>query len=657
MKQAEWIWYPDDFEIELSGKFMAERYERDIPIPPFWRLDSCYKNVKFKKIYELSAAETVKIEAEGSFNVMIDGAYLYSVKSEFSVPRGKHEILVSVFNDKGLPCLKLAGDTILTDDTWQVTCCDHIFKNAACDGEFLNGKTPNGFSLPSKERAYVEKIPSDTGDIYDFGEEMFARVVFSGAKLSDKAKIYYGESLEEVSDKEHCELLSEDFVVNGDKVTTKIAKAFRYVTAEGIDFSGISVNEELSPSVLRSSFECDNQTVNEIYKVAARTMGLCSREFILDGIKRDRWLWGADVYQSSLMHYYSFFDTKSIKRSMTALFGKSPFSLYINHIMDYTFLWIICFDDYYRHSGDEKFARENCYKVFEMMEHCLGRRDENGLMDSRPEDWVFVDWADLDNSGEVCCEQMLLIAALKKCVIISEEFGYKDKAERYRAIYKETEAKLERFWLEDKKGYTYSVRNGKPDGKILMHPNVFAVLFDLCDDKRKEMIKQNVLENPDIPKIVTPYMRFYELAALCRIGETKYVMDETINYWGAMIKEGATTFWERYDPEEKGAEKYAMYGRKYGKSLCHAWGATPLYIIGRYIVGLKASENGKSFTLKPDLAGLKRFKAEMPLAKGSVKVEADEKTIRVISDEIKGTLIVNDKNYVVEPKKEIEVAI
>lgn len=657
MKQAEWIWYPDDFEIELSGKFMAERYERDIPIPPFWRMDSCYKNVKFKKIYELSAAETVKIEAEGSFNVMIDGAYLYSVKSEFSVPRGKHEILVSVFNDKGLPCLKLAGDTILTDDTWQVTCCDHIFKNAACDGEFLNGKTPNGFSLPSKERAYVEKIPSDTGDIYDFGEEMFARVVFSGAKLSDKAKIYYGESLEEVSDKEHCELLSEDFVVNGDKVTTKIAKAFRYVTAEGIDFSGISVNEELSPSVLRSSFECDNQTVNEIYKVAARTMGLCSREFILDGIKRDRWLWGADVYQSSLMHYYSFFDTKSIKRSMTALFGKSPFSLYINHIMDYTFLWIICFDDYYRHSGDEKFARENCYKVFEMMEHCLGRRDENGLMDSRPEDWVFVDWADLDNSGEVCCEQMLLIAALKKCVILSEEFGYKDKAERYRAIYKETEAKLERFWLEDKKGYTYSVRNGKPDGKILMHPNVFAVLFDLCDDKRKEMIKQNVLENPDIPKIVTPYMRFYELAALCRIGETKYVMDETIKYWGAMIKEGATTFWERYDPEEKGAEKYAMYGRKYGKSLCHAWGATPLYIIGRYIVGLKASENGKSFTLKPDLAGLKRFKAEMPLAKGSVKVEADEKTIRVISDEIKGTLIVNGKNYVVEPKKEIEVAI
>ena len=156
MKRAEWIWYPDDFEIELSGRFMAERYERDIVIPPFWRMDSCYKNVKFRKVYEIGKAETVKIEAEGVFNVMVDGAYLYSVKTEFEVPAGKHEILVSVFNDKGLPCLKLSGEEVVTDETWQVTCCDHIFKNAACDEDFLNGKTPNAFSLPSEKRNWVK---------------------------------------------------------------------------------------------------------------------------------------------------------------------------------------------------------------------------------------------------------------------------------------------------------------------------------------------------------------------------------------------------------------------------------------------------------------------------------------------------------------------
>lgn len=657
MNRAEWIWYPDDFEIELSGKFMAERYERDIVIPPFWKLASCYRNVKFLKRVHLKQAERVKIFAEGVFNIAIDGGYLYSVTTEFTVPAGEHELLISVYNGAGLPCLKLEGESVNTDESWLVTANDHIYKKAACDGEFLKDKSPNCFSLPSKERLPVATVETSDGVIYDFGEEMFARVKLFGARLSEGARIYYGESLEEARDIGECELLSEDFVVCDGYVTVKIAKAFRYINLRNIEFESIAVDEELSPSVCKGSFECDDPLLNEIYKVSKRTLELCSREFLLDGIKRDRWLWCADVYQASLMHYYSFFDAKSIKRSMIALFGKSPFDLYVNHIMDYTFFWIICFDDYYRHTGDREFIGDNCYKIFEIMDHCLGRRDADGLMDSRPEDWVFVDWADLDNSGEVCCEQMLLVVSLQRCIKLAEEFGYSDKAVEYGRICEETKEKLEKFWLKDQNAYTYSYKNGEPDGKILMQPNIFAVLFDLCDDERKELIKKNVLKNPHVPKIVTPYMRFYELSALCRLRETEYVVQEIRSYWGAMIDEGTTTFWERYDTSVKGVEKYAMYGRKYGKSLCHAWGATPLYLLGRYIVGLKATENAEGFTLKPSLSGLKLFKAEMPLVKGTVKVEVDENRIRVFSSELPGTLIVDEKEYVIFPGEESIVTL
>lgn len=652
MNKAEWVWYPDDFEIELSGKFMAERYERDIMVPPFWKLASCYKNVKFRKQVHAARPETVKIFAEGVFNVAIDGSYLYSVKTEFTVPAGDHELLISVYNESGLPCLKIEGETIRTDRSWFVTANDHVFQKVACDGEFLKENTPNTFLLPSEERRLVSTVETSDGRIYDFGEEMFARIKLFGAKLGEGACVYYGESLEEARDIENCELLSEDFVVCDGYVTVKIAKAFRYVNLRNIEFEEIAVDEELSPSVCKSSFECDDPMLNKIYKVAERTLELCSREFLLDGIKRDRWIWCADVYQASLMHYYSFFDSKSIQRSMIALFGKSPFDLYVNHIMDYTFLWIVCFDDYYRHTGDGAFASENCYKVFEVMDHCLGRRDENGLMDSRPDDWVFVDWADLDNSGEVCCEQMLLTVALQRCVKLAEEFGYEDKAAEYRVICDETKQKLEKFWLKDQNAYTYSYKNGKADGKILMHPNIFAVLFDLCDDERKELIKKNVLKNPNVPRITTPYMRFYELAALCRLRETEYVTKEIRSYWGAMIDEGATTFWETYNTADRGVEKYAMYGRKYGKSLCHAWGATPLYLLGRYVVGLKPADRAESFTLEPSLSGLKRFKAEMPLVKGTVKIEVDESKIKVFSSELPGILIAGEKEYKIFPGEE-----
>ena len=50
---------PNDFEIETANKFMTNRYERDVFIPPFWELHSCYKNIKFIKNTELAESQTI----------------------------------------------------------------------------------------------------------------------------------------------------------------------------------------------------------------------------------------------------------------------------------------------------------------------------------------------------------------------------------------------------------------------------------------------------------------------------------------------------------------------------------------------------------------------------------------------------------------------
>ena len=39
-------------------------------------------------------------------------------------------------------------------------------------------------------------------------------------------------------------------------------------------------------------------------------MHLTTREFFIDGIKRDRWVWSGDAIQSYLMNYYLFFDNE-----------------------------------------------------------------------------------------------------------------------------------------------------------------------------------------------------------------------------------------------------------------------------------------------------------------------------------------------------------
>ncbi len=655
MGKANWIWYPDDFEIELSNKFMAERYERGVFIPPFWKQFSCYHNVKFSKKVNLEKEEILKVQTEGAYNVQIDGNYVYEDMDKISIPAGEHEIVVTVYNANGLPTLKAEGESIFSDDSWKVTCNDHKFLSAACDEEFLRDCTPNTLRLPSVAVAPVRVMEIGGRTVYDFGKEMFGRIYMKGVRTLSAA--YYGESVEEVCDIEHCELFSRDFCEREEGCfMAEIAKAFRYVTVDGT-FSEIVAFSENSTTKSRSSFTCDIPRLNEIYAVSEYTLSLNSREFLLDGIKRDRWVWCADAYQSCLMQYYSFFDKGVMKRTMTALFGKSPFHVYINHIMDYTFMWILCFGEYLTYTNDEKYVAENIHKAFEIMEYCLSRRDENGLMDSRPDDWVFVDWADLDNSGEVCFEQILLVAALKECVRLARRFGYEKEVNRYEEILKDTQWRLEAFWDEEKHAYIYSFKDGKSDGKVLRHPNIFAILFDVCDDKRKQEIKEHVLKQDGVPAITTPYMRFFELSALCKLGENAYVLEEIKRYWGGMLDEGATSFWEAYDESQKGAEKYAMYGRKYGKSLCHAWGASPLYLIGRYFIGLSPVDGGGSFRLEPKLAGLGDVRSVMPLSQGEVSVCKQGNRLRVYSNALGGKLIVEGKEYTVLPQRETEVIL
>ena len=116
---------------------------------------------------------------------------------------------------------------------------------------------------------------------------------------------------------------------------------------------------------------------------------------------------------------------------------------------------------------------------------------------------------------------------------------------------------------------------------ITKFPNMFAILYGLAYQEEREEIMKSVMLNPAIDPITTPYMRFYELEALCMMGYHTKVLQEIRDYWGGMLREGATSFWEKYVPTENGVQHLAMYGRPYGKSLCHAWGASPVYLLGK----------------------------------------------------------------------------
>ena len=96
--KATWIWYPGDYEIWLGNKMNNRRTDRGAYFPPFWKQDSHYVTVEFSKAVDLTEDEELKIEAEGSYNIKIDGKMLFGMPKKITLAAGKHRINIKVHN-------------------------------------------------------------------------------------------------------------------------------------------------------------------------------------------------------------------------------------------------------------------------------------------------------------------------------------------------------------------------------------------------------------------------------------------------------------------------------------------------------------------------------------------------------------------------------
>ena len=642
--------------------------------PPFWKQDSHYVTVEFSKSFTLEETETITIYSEGQFNFAIDGRLQFPANT-YTIPAGEHKLNIKVWNQATPPALFIKGKTIITDSTWLTTYEDKLWidENGVAHGSgiyvpaaswcFDSPDTPpSSYQL---ERREVRPVSNDTitanSTLYDFGRETFGYLKVSG--LQGAICVYYGESREEALDRNHCETLDRlSSHVSCDIVAT--SKAFRYVyieKEEGTTYGEVLMDYEYAPHDQNhsGSFRCSDEEINKIWEVGAYTMDLTTREFFMDGIKRDRWTWSGDAIQSYLMNYYLRFDTECVKRTIRQLRGKDPVTAHVNTIMDYTFYWFKSVLDYYEYTGDVDFIREMWPRMVTLIDYVEGRLDANGMAEGQPDDWIFVDWVDfpMHKRGTLCFEQILLMKAMETMAVCAQLLGidkndYHKKSEALREKISQT------FWSNDEKAYYHAIEDGQMNKQVTKFPNMFAILYGLSHEDQRRDIMQSVMLNPDVAPITTPYMRFYELEVLCMDGLHTQVLKEMRDYWGGMLREGATSFWEKYVPSETGIQHLAMYGRPYGKSLCHAWGASPVYLLGKYYLGVKPTQPGyKEYSVEPHLGDLEWMEGDVPTPHGMIHIYMDRKQIKIRATEGRGTLILGSQQYTIDSNRELVVTL
>lgn len=649
IQRAEWIWYPGDYEIYLGSQTAFRRYRRNTIFPPSWRIDYPFKCIHFYKEVQFENQTEVFIKGNGETQVILTGKpYPLQTYKEnmYKLPAGKYALIISVYNKDGLPALYVDGD-IKSGKGWLVS--ENMFYgqsltafsvDVGCAGLYDSNVLPGSDLFQYEELEPVKTEQIDGKQFYDFGKETFGYVKVYGISGEGVLKFYYGESREETLDEDFCEVY--DVIKTNGKTTIQLdgSRALRYlsVKVEGCTYQKLTFIYEFLPIKMKTKFECSDSRLNEIYKVATYTLHLNSREVFLDGIKRDRWAWCGDAYQSILMNFYSFYNKQIDERTLTFLLGKEPFNMHINHIVDYTFYWFISLYEHYTYFGDIDYIKSVYSKAKKLMQFVLDNKADSGFIEKKDKNTTFIDWGEFSHEGALAVAQILFHKALTVMQFFAVKLGDNSGAELYAREAEILYNKIfSTFWNKEKGIFMHNAVDGKITNQATRYANIFALLYGYLEGDKKESVIA-ALKGTELPAIITPYAKMYELAALALAGECEFVLRQISEYWGGMIDMGATTFWELYDPKVE--DQFSMYGRKFGKSYCHAWGASPLYIIGRYILGVYPSkECYDEYVVRPNLGGLKSIKGTVPLIDGEIEIEIVQDKLTIYADtDKKGTL-------------------
>ena len=394
-----------------------------------------------------------------------------------------------------------------------------------------------------------------------------------------RPKLFVGESKAEAlnDNPQYFEQTTEMIEVRPGVWRTPLPLALRYFRFGGVEPLKISFTEEIADVSDKVGFNGGNDREKRMYDVALRTLRLCMREFLVDGVKRDRLPWAGDLSISLLANAYSFRDADIVKRTLRVLDSAGWKAGDINGIVEYSLWWVISHDLYQKHFNDNSFLNDEYSRIAGRLESFAARENPDGLLTGEDASWLFIDWTEDAHSPTAL--NAIYYGALCSGVKLAELKGAAADAVRWSARAERLKAALlAKSWDEERGLFRWGLSPSKDAFQFSRHANIYAVYFGLVDGARLKRIAKSLADDK-LPSVGTPYVSAYEVMALIKCGQKAEAQKVVEKIWGGMLNLGATTFWEGFNPAEKGEEHLAFYDRPYAKSLCHAWSSAPVFLL------------------------------------------------------------------------------
>ena len=431
-----------------------------------------------------------------------------------------------------------------------------------------------------RQQKYVrqERPLGRIGELYDVGEES---VGYIEAESAVKPTLYMGESTDEALNENAADFEQTNEMVEGEKGHWRnpLPLALRYFRFKGVQPENVRFIEEIADVTNGVPF-CGSPREVLMRDVALRTLRLCMRDFLIDGVKRDRLPWAGDLSVSLLANAYSFRDPEIVKRTLTVLDSAGWEAGDVNGIIDYSLWLVICHDLFQRYFGDTDFLKAKYDRVAGRLESFAARANAEGFLtedgSDRAKVWLFIDWT--DDAHSTVALNSIYYGALMAGRNLAVRAGRSEDAKRWAERARKLRAAIrERAWDAGRGLFRYDMLD-PAKGHFTRHPNIYAVYFGIAEGDELKSIGR-ALAAGDLPAVGTPYVSTYEVMALNMCGLREDARARVERIWGGMLDLGATTFWEGFNPAHRGLQHLAFYGRPFANSKCHAWGSAPVFLL------------------------------------------------------------------------------
>ena len=354
---------------------------------------------------------------------------------------------------------------------------------------------------------------------------------------------------------------------NGEHITYKIPR--------GVTVVSLMYRETGYDSSFSGDYRSDDEFMDSLWQKSLRTLYVTMRDNFMDCPDRERAQWWGDVTNEMIMTMYSM-DSNSYllyQKGVQAMLSHIDETNVLQTVVpingDYFELpvqqlaGIVGFMTYYEYTGDKAFIEKVYDATLDYLK--LWEIGENNLVVHRSGSWDWPDWG--KKADMTAIENAWVYYALSATEEMAELLG-KDEdisfiTERKTAISKGYQT----FWTDE--GYK-SDDVKKCDDRA----NALAVLSGLVVEEHYDTIT-DVLVNT---KNSSPYMEYYVLEALCKMGEYEKARDRIKDRYEGMVKENYSTLWE--------------FWNSWQGTMNHAWSGGPLVIMSKHFAGIAPLESG-----------------------------------------------------------------